>query len=209
VIDSQFDDNHAQATGKTSRACEFYGFGGGGGDTIISGSTFTNTPRATAARWEASTAAHHHQHDVQRQLRDRHRRQPGNGGCARAIYMDGTHEPRRLCGVTIANSTAVCDRRRRVPRVERSHRLVRDGQDDGRQQPGDRDDHGQRRRALPRRPRAHDHEQHDLAHQAFYNGGTGSNTCTVTMTNTTIAENTASGSNGGGMWLATRRPERS
>jgi len=37
--------------------------------------------------------------------------------------------------------------------------------------------------------------------QAFYNGGIWINTCQVEMTNVTIAENTATGSNGGGIWL--------
>jgi parallel beta-helix repeat protein len=37
--------------------------------------------------------------------------------------------------------------------------------------------------------------------QAHYNGGIWINACQVEMTNTTIAENTATGSNGGGIWL--------
>jgi hypothetical protein len=37
--------------------------------------------------------------------------------------------------------------------------------------------------------------------QAFYNGGIWINTCQVQMTNVTIAENVATGSNGGGVWL--------
>jgi hypothetical protein len=37
--------------------------------------------------------------------------------------------------------------------------------------------------------------------QAFYNGGIWINACQVQMTNVTIAENVATGSNGGGLWL--------
>ena len=37
--------------------------------------------------------------------------------------------------------------------------------------------------------------------EAFYNGGIWINTDTVDMTNVTIAENVATGSNGGGLWL--------
>src|SRR6185369_8177362 len=40
VIDSQFFDNHAPATGQDLAGGAIYGFGGG--DTIISGCTFTN-----------------------------------------------------------------------------------------------------------------------------------------------------------------------
>jgi hypothetical protein len=37
---------------------------------------------------------------------------------------------------------------------------------------------------------------------AFYNGGIWIHTCAVEMTNVTIAANTATGSNGGGLWLS-------
>jgi hypothetical protein len=37
--------------------------------------------------------------------------------------------------------------------------------------------------------------------QAAFNGGLWINTCTVQMTNVTVAENTATASNGGGVWL--------
>src|SRR4029078_4652869 len=105
VLDSVFENNHAPATGQDVAGGAIYGFGGG--DTIISGSTFTNKAASdggaigslngaltvidSAFTGNAATGTGGN---------------PGNGGAGGAIYMDGGNEATSLCGVTIRDNTA-------------------------------------------------------------------------------------------------------
>jgi hypothetical protein len=202
VIDSTFDDNHATATGQDLAGGAIYGFGGGGGETVISGSTFTNNSASdggavgslnggltiinTTFTGNSATGTDGN---------------PGNGGCGGAIYMDGTHEPASLCGVTISNSTAGAIGGG-VFRVSNDHTgsfaMDRSTVDGNVVTPTTTGNAG----GLYLEGLALTVTNSTISrNQAFYNGGIWINTCTVTMTNTTIAENIATGSNGGGMWL--------
>jgi hypothetical protein len=202
VINSTFDDNHAQATGQDLAGGAIYGFGGGGGETVIAGSTFTNNSASdggavgslnggltiinTTFNGNAATGTGGN---------------PGNGGCGGAVYMDGTHEPASLCGVTIANSTAGAIGGG-VFRVSNDHTgtfaMDRSTVDNNKVTPTASGNAG----GLYLEGLALTITSSTISrNQAFYNGGIWINTCTVEMTNTTIAENTAFGSNGGGMWL--------
>ena len=200
VIDCQFDDNHAGATGQDLAGGAIYGFGGG--ETVIAASTFTNN---SASDGGAVGSLNGNLTVVNSTFSGNAATgtggNPGNGGCGGAIYMDGTHEMTSLCGVTIANSTAgaigggffrvsndhtgafAMDR----TTVDRNTVTATTSGNAG----------GLYLEGLSLAITASTISRN----QAFYNGGIWINTCTVQMTNTTIAENTATGSNGGGMWL--------
>ena len=199
VIDCSFTNNHAPSPGQDIAGGAIYGFGGG--DTTIVGSTFTNNAASDGGAvgslngdltvinstfsGNAATGTGGN---------------PGDGGCGGALYMDGTHEATSLCGVTMANNSRR-DRRRLLSRVERQHGLVRDGPDDRRQQRGHTD--GQRQRGgLYLQGLSLSITNSTISNnKGFYNGGLWISTSSVQMTNDTIAGNTATGSNGGGLWL--------
>ena len=116
--------------------------------------------------------------------------------------MDGGDEATSLCGVTITDSTAGAIGGG-LFRVSNDHTgsfaMDRSTIDDNRVT-------ADRRRATPAASTSQGLALTITAstisrNQAFYNGGIWINTCSVQMTNTTIAENAASGSNGGGVWL--------
>ena len=200
VIECDFENNHATATGQDTAGGAIYGFGGG--DTLIIGSTFENNAASdggaigslqgdltvidSSFSGNAATGTGGN---------------PGNGGCGGALYMDGKAEKTSLCGVTIQNNTAgaIGGGFFRVSNThDGSFAMDRTSVDGNKVTPSDSGNAG----GLYLEGLALSITASTISrNQAFYNGGIWINTDTVTMTNVTLAENTAFGSNGGGMWL--------
>jgi hypothetical protein len=200
VLDSAFENNHGPATGQDVAGGAIYGFGGG--DTIVAGSTFTGNAASDGGAigslngdltiinstftGNAATGTGGN---------------PGNGGAGGAIYMDGGKEATSLCGVAIRNNTAGAIGGGFF-RVSNSHdgsfAMDRSTVDANRVTPTDAGNAG----GLYLEGLALTVTASTISrNQAFFNGGIWINTCQVQMTNVTIAENVATGSNGGGVWL--------
>jgi len=200
VIDCDFEDNHAPATGQDLAGGAIYGFGGG--ETVISGSMFIGN---SASDGGAVGSLNGDLSIVNSIFADNAATgtdgNPGNGGAGGALYMDGGDETTNLCGVVISNNTAGAIAGG-VFRVSNSHdgtftmdKCVVDGNvvtptDDG-------NAGGMYLEGLALTITAS-----TVAHnQAFYNGGLWISYDEANLTNVTIAENTAFGSNGAGVWL--------
>ncbi|MEO6776894.1 MAG: right-handed parallel beta-helix repeat-containing protein [Kofleriaceae bacterium] len=200
VLDCNFDDNHGPMVGQDVAGGAIYGFGGG--ETVIAGSTFTNNSASDGGAvgslngdltiidstftTNAATGTGGN---------------PGNGGCGGAIYMDGGKEAASLCGVKIQNNRAGAIGGG-VFRVSNDHTgsfaMDRSTVDGNQVTPTGSGNAG----GLYLEGLALAITTSTISrNQAFYNGGIWINTDTVEMSNVTIAENTAFGSNGGGMWL--------
>ncbi len=200
VLDSHFENNHGPATGQDVAGGAIYGFGGG--ETLVAGSTFVGNAASDGGAvgslngnltvinstftGNAATGTGGN---------------PGDGGCGGAIYMDGGDEATSLCGVTIRDNTAGAIGGG-VFRVSNdnsgSFAMDRSTVDNNRvTASGEGNAGGLYLQGLALTITASTISRN----QAFYNGGIWINTCTVQMTNVTIAENTATGSNGGGVWL--------
>jgi hypothetical protein len=200
VIDSAFDNNHAPSAGQDIAGGAIYGFGGG--DTIVVGSTFTNNAASDGGAIGSlngdltvinSTFAGNAATGTGGN--------PGNGGCGGALYMDGRDEATSLCGVTIANNTAGAIGGG-LFRVSNDHTgsfaMERSLVDGNRVTPADSGNAG----GLYLEGLSLAITNSTISRNAgFYNGGIWINTCQVQMTNVTVAENVATGSNGGGIWL--------
>lgn len=200
VIDSAFDGNRAPSPGQDIAGGAIYGFGGG--ETVIVGSTFTNNAASDGGAvgslngdltiinstlvGNAATGTGGN---------------PGNGGAGGAIYMDGRDEVTTLCGVTIANNTAGAI----------GGGVFRVSNDDSGSFAMDRSTVDGNRVTATGSGNAGGLYLQGLAlgitnstisrNQAFFGGGIWINERTVQMTNVTVAENVATGSNGGGVWL--------
>lgn len=200
VLDSVFDNNHAPAVGQDVAGGAIYGFGGG--ETIIAGSTFTNNAASdggavgslngnltvidSSFTGNAATGTGGN---------------PGNGGAGGALYMDGGKEAASLCGVAIKANTAGAIGGG-LFRVSNDHTgsfaMDRSTVDNNRvTAAGSGNAGGLYLEGLTLAITASTISRN----QAFFNGGIWINTCQVEMTNVTIAENVATGSNGGGVWL--------
>jgi hypothetical protein len=200
VLDSTFENNHAPATGQDVAGGAIYGFGGG--ETVVAGSTFTGNAASDGGAigslngnltiinstftGNAATGTGGN---------------PGNGGAGGAIYMDGGHEATSLCGVTIRGNTAGAIGGGFF-RVSNDHTgtfaMDRTTVDNNRVTPTASGNAG----GLYLEGLALTITASTISrNQAFYNGGIWINTDSVQMTNVTIAENVATGSNGGGVWL--------
>lgn len=200
VLDSVFENNHAPATGQDVAGGAIYGFGGG--DTIIVGSTFTNNGASDGGAVGSlngdltiinSTFTNNAATGTGGN--------PGNGGCGGALYMDGRDEATSLCGVTVRSNSAGAIGGGFF-RVSNDHTgsfaMDRSTFDDNHVTATTTGNAG----GLYLEGLALTITASTISrNQAFYNGGIWINACSVQMTNTTIAENTASGSNGGGVWL--------
>ncbi len=200
VIDCVFVDNRAPAPGQDIAGGAIYGFGGG--ETIISGSTFTNN---SASNGGAVGSLNGHLTIINSSFTGNRALgtggNPGMGGWGGAIYRDGRGERTTLCGVTIRGSTAGAI----------GGAFFRVSNDSTGSFAMDRTTIDGNRVAATTSGNAGGLYLQGLAlnisnstisrNQAFFNGGIWINTCTVQMTNSTIAENTAVGSNGGGVWL--------
>jgi hypothetical protein len=200
VVDCAFEGNHANPTGQDLAGGAVYGFGGG--EIVISGSTFTSNSASDGGAvgslngdltiinstflGNAATGSGGN---------------PGNGGCGGAIYMDGADEKTSLCGVVVKDSMAgaIGGGFFRVSNTHTgSFAMSKSTFDNNRVTPTASGNAG----GLYLEGLALTIDASTISrNQAFYNGGIWINQCSVQMTNTTIAENTAFGSNGGGVWL--------
>lgn len=201
VIDCTFVDNRAPSPGQDIAGGAIYGFGGG--DIVISGCSFAGNQASNGGAvgslngdltlvnstftGNAATGTEGN---------------PGNGGCGGAIYMDGRDEHTSVCGVTIADNTAgaIAGGFFRVSNDDSgSFSMVLSTVDGNRvTATGDGNAGGLYLQGLDLMVESSTISRNE----AFYNGGIWIHTCTVDMTNVTIAGNTATGSNGGGMWLS-------
>jgi parallel beta-helix repeat protein len=201
VVACAFLDNRAPSPGQDVAGGAIYGFGGG--ETVVVDSTFSGNSASNGgavgslngdltvvnSTFTANAATGSGGN-------------PGNGGCGGAIYMDGTHERTTLCGVRIAanRAGAIGGGVFRVSNdATGSFTMNATAVDSNLVTPTNSGNAGGlylqglqltvTNSAITR-------------NQAFYNGGIWIHTSAVQMTNVTVAENTASGSNGGGIWLS-------
>jgi parallel beta-helix repeat protein len=201
VIDCWFEDNHAPATGQDVAGGAIYGFGGG--ETIISGSTFIGNSASDGGAvgslngdltiinslfsGNAATGTEGN---------------PGNGGCGGALYMDGGDEVTTLCGAVITDNTAgaIGGGVFRVSNSDDgSFSMDRSVVRNNRVTPDDSGNAG----AMYLQGLDLVISDSTLAeNQAFYGGALWISGQAANLTNVTIAENTAFGSNGGGLWLS-------
>jgi len=200
VIDCVFEGNRAPSPGQDIAGGAIYGFGGG--DIIVSGSSFTGNQASDGG---AIGSLNGDLTVINSLFDDNHATgedgNPGNGGAGGTLYMDGGDEATSLCGVTIKNSTAGAIGGG-VFRVSNSHdgsfAMDRTTVDGNRVTPEeDGNAGGLYLEGLSLTITASTISRN----QAFYNGGIWINACQVDMSNTTIAGNQATGSNGGGVWL--------
>lgn len=201
VIDCDFDDNHAPATGQDVAGGAIYAFGGG--ETLISGSTFTNNSASDGG----AVGSLNGDLTITNSLFSGNAAtgtdgNPGNGGCGGALYMDGGDESVNLCGVIISDNSAgaiaggffrVSNSSDGTASIDRS--VVRNN----RVTPDDSGNAG----GMYLQGLALTITASTIAeNQAFYNGGLWISGREANLTNVTIAENVAFGSNGAGLWLA-------
>ena len=200
VIDSKFDDNHAGATGQDLAGGAIYGFGGG--ETVISGSTFTHNAASNGGAvgslngdltivnstfsGNAATGTGGN---------------PGDGGCGGGIYMDGGKEATSLCGVTLANNTAGAIGGGFF-RVSNDHTgtfaMDRSTVDSNTAMTDQSNAGGLYLEGLAITLTA----SAITNNQGAFCGGIWIDAGSANLTNVTIAGNTATASNGGGVWLA-------
>ena len=201
VIDCDFRDNHAPATGQDVAGGAIYGFGGG--ETVISGSTFVGN---SASDGGAVGSLNGDLTIVNSVFEDNAATgtdgNPGNGGCGGALYMDGGDEATLLCGVVIDGNTAGAIGGG-VFRVSNSDdgtfTMAESVVNDNRVTPSDDGNAG----GLYLQGLALTISASTISrNQAFYGGGIWISEREASLTNVTIAENVAFGSNGGGMWLS-------
>lgn len=201
VLDCVFLDNRAPSPGQDIAGGAIYAFGGG--ETIISGSTFVGN---VASNGGAVGSLNGHLTVINSSFTNNAATgsggNPGNGGCGGAIYMDGADERTSLCGTTISSNTAgaIGGAFFRVSNdLSGTFAMDRTTVDSNQVTPsGSGNAGGMYLQGL------------DLSitnstisrNRAFYNGGLWIHSSDVQMTNVTIAENTAFGSNGGGLWLS-------
>jgi hypothetical protein len=200
VIDSVFEGNHAPMTGQDLAGGAIYGFGGG--DTIISGCTFTNNSASDGGAVGSLNAALTVINSTfTGNAATGNGGNPGNGGCGGALYQDGRSEMTTICGATIQNNTAGAVGGG-VFRVSNDHTgsfaMDRTTVDANTVM----DATGGNAGGLYLEGLALNITASTISrNQGAFCGGIWINTCTVMMVNDTIAENTATASNGGGMWL--------
>jgi hypothetical protein len=200
VIDCTFRENRAPSPGQDIAGGAIYGFGGG--DTLVVGSTFTDNQASDGG----AIGSLNGDLTIINSVFDGNGAtgtdgNPGNGGAGGAIYMDGGGEATSLCGVDILNSTAGAIGGGFF-RVSNDHTgtfaMDRTTVDDNRvTADGEGNAGGLYLEGLALTITASTISRN----QAWFNGGIWINACQVDMTNTTIAGNIATGSNGGGVWL--------
>jgi hypothetical protein len=201
VIDCDFRDNHAPATGQDLAGGAIYGFGGG--DILISGSTFVGN---SASDGGAIGSLNGHLTIIDSVITDNAATgtdgNPGDGGCGGGVYQDGGDEVTTLCGVKIQNNTAgaIAGGYFRVSNSHDGTMAVEKSEVSGnRVTPMDDGNAG----GLYLEGLELTISNSTISgNQAYYNGGIWISRNTANLTNVTIAENTAFGSNGGGMWLS-------
>ncbi len=201
VIDCDFTDNHAPASGQDLAGGAIYGFGGG--ETIIADSTFTdNSASDGGAVGSLNGDVTIINSTFSGNAATGTKGNPGDGGCGGAIYMDGGDETTTLCGVTISDNTAgaIGGGFFRVSNSDDGTFIMDKTSVSGNVVTPDSSGNAG---GLYLQGLAITITASTIANnQAFYNGGIWISEATADLTNVTIAENTAFGSNGGGMWLA-------
>lgn len=200
VLDCTFENNRGPETGQDVAGGAIYGFGGG--EIVVAGSTFTNNRASDGGAigslngdltivnstflGNAATGTGGN---------------PGDGGCGGAIYQDGADERTSFCGLTIRGNTAghIGGAVFRVSNTDNgTFAMDRTIVDDNRVTSTTTGNAG----GLYLQGLALAINASSITrNRAFYNGGIWINESSVEMTNTTIAENEATGSNGGGIWL--------
>ncbi len=201
VIDCEFEDNHGPATGQDVAGGAIYAFGGG--ETIISGSTFTGN---SASDGGAIGSLNGHLTIINSTIVGNAATgtegNPGNGGCGGGVYMDGGDEITTLCGVTIADNTAgaIAAGFFRVSNSDDGTFMMERSTVSGNRVTPEDDGNagGMYLQGLDLTITA----STISANEAYYNGGIWISGREANLTNVTIAENVAFGSNGGGMWLS-------
>jgi hypothetical protein len=201
VVDCEFENNRAPSPGQDIAGGAIYAFGGG--DTRISDSVFTGNMASNGGAIGSLNGDVMIANSVfQGNRASGYGGNPGNGGCGGAVYQDGRDELSTLCGVTIANNEAgaigggyfrVSNDNSGTMQVARStvNRNTVTPVDEG-------NAGGMYLQGLSLTVS----DSTISRNRAFYNGGMWIHTCDAWLTNVTIAENTASGSNGGGLWLS-------
>ncbi|MBN2716806.1 MAG: right-handed parallel beta-helix repeat-containing protein [Deltaproteobacteria bacterium] len=201
VSDCQFENNHAPSPGQDIAGGAIYAFGGG--DTLISDSTFIGNQASNGGAVGSLNG------DViivnslfQGNRAAGYEGNPGHGGCGGAIYQDGRDEVTTLCGVNISNNEAGAiggavfrvsndnSGKMTVNQCTFNHNTVTP------------DDDGNAGGLYLQGLQLVMENSTVSRNSAFYNGGLWIHTCHAMLTNVTIAENTATGSNGGGLWLS-------
>lgn len=201
VVNSTFLNNLAPSPGQDIAGGAIYAFGGG--NTIIVNSTFLNNQASNGGAIGSLNG------DIviadssfQQNAATGTDGNPGNGGCGGAIYMDGADERTELCGVKIINNTAgaigggffrVSNNNSGTFSLDKSTVDSNTVTASGKGNAG-----GLYLQGLDMNLTASTISRN----QAWYNGGIWIHTSEVQMLNVTIAENVATGSNGGGMWLS-------
>jgi hypothetical protein len=200
VVDCTFEDNHAPSPGQDIAGGAIYGFGGG--ETVVAWSSFRNN---SASDGGAIGSLNGDLTVINSVFEDNAATgtggNPGNGGAGGAIYMDGGDETTTLCGVMIRNSTAgaIGGGVFRVSNDGSGTFAMEDSQVDRNRVTADGEGNAG---GLYLQGLALTITSSTISrNQAFFNGGIWINDCQVEMSNTTIAENVATGSNGGGVWL--------
>ncbi len=201
VIDCEFTGNRAPSPGQDIAGGAIYAFGGG--ETLISGSTFSGN---SASNGGAVGSLNGHVIIINSTFTANSATgtggNPGQGGCGGAIYMDGADEMTSLCRVTISSNSAgaigggffrVSNDLSGSFAMDRTTvnanqvTAVGSGNAGGLYLQGL--NMNMTNSAITR-------------NRAYYNGGIWIHTSDVMMANVTVANNTATGSNGGGLWLS-------
>ncbi len=200
VNDCSFIGNRAPASGQDVAGGAIYAFGGG--ETIIAGSRFDGN---RASNGGAVGSLNGDLTIVNSAFTDNGATgtggNPGDGGCGGGIYMDGTDEVASLCGVRISGNTAgaIAGGFFRVSNDDSGALAMDRTTVDGNRVTADDGNAG----GLYLQGLALSITDSAITrNEGFYNGGLWIHTSEVALTNTTIAENVATGSNGGGIWLS-------
>ncbi|MBT8493953.1 MAG: right-handed parallel beta-helix repeat-containing protein, partial [Deltaproteobacteria bacterium] len=200
VIDCELTGNQAPSPGQDIAGGAIYGFGGG--DIIVAGSVFSgNIASDGGAIGSLNGDVTIINSTLDGNAATGTGGNPGNGGAGGALYMDGRDEVTTLCGVQITNNTAgaIGGGVFRVSNDDSgTFAMDRSTVDGNTVTPADEGNAG----GLYLQGLGITIESSTISRNAgFYNGGIWLNESQVEMTNVTIADNTATGSNGGGVWL--------
>ena len=199
VADCTFVGNHAPWPGQDIAGGAIYGFGGG--ETVIVGSAFAGNAASNGgavgslngdltvvnSTFTSNSAAGSGGN-------------PGQGGCGGAVYMDGGREVTTLCGVKIANNRAgaIGGGFFRVSNSNDGTFGMDRSTVDANLVAGSGNAGGLYLQGLAITMAGSTVSRN----QAFTNGGLWIHTSQAQLTNVTVASNTATGSNGGGLWLS-------
>lgn len=201
IIDCAFYDNRAPSPGQDIAGGAVYAFGGG--DTTIVGSTFVGNQASNGGAVGSLNGDLTLVNSVfVENAATGTDGNPGHGGCGGAIYQDGAHEKSTVCGVVIRKNRAgaLAGGYFRVSNDKSgTFTMDRTTVDANETVPATSGNAGgMYLQGLALTMTASTVSRN----RGFYNGGLWIHTCAAELTNVTVAENTAYGSNGGGLWLS-------